>query len=455
MTKDALGNRSVYDIENHQTEYYYSTNSSENPDAKYFYDGDGKRIKKKVGSETTVFVYDAGGKLVAEYTIGVTANPSSQTNYITTDTLGSTRLVTNGAGHVIARHDYLPFGDEIYGLGGRTSAQGFVQPDTTRQRFTGYEHDAETGLDFAQARYYGNGFGRFTGVDPTPESAKPSLPESWNRYTYCLNNPLNLTDPNGLDPSSHWGYQQFQGNDGRKWIQFGYWTGEWKDGVFYDRLGQAWQQWSGGNWYVFSDDSAVTLGTNGKCIEFSLVGVEGVSDEMRASLRATQQAAGITTGANFSDVQLEALKTAMIPEYRKTPEHQWNMFLASMAGGTAGSFAPRFSFSFMTASESAVASQPNRIYSSRVLLRSAEESGPYHNFPQSFDQQIFSQGRRTVTTNFYRDARPLVTSDSILYELPGTINKTNGVFQIGVRPSAVGNTELIWHRFFKPIKGFP
>jgi RHS repeat-associated protein len=198
MTKDALGNRSVYDIENHQTEYYYAANTGENPDAKYYYDGDGRRIKKVVGTETTVFVYDAGGKLAAEYTQGVTANPSPQTNYITTDTLGSPRIVTNGAGQVVARHDYLPFGEEIHGLGGRNSAQGFAQPDTTRHRFTGYEHDAETGLDFAQARYYGNGLGRFTGVDPLLESAKTPVPQSWNRYSYCANNPIKYVDPTGL-----------------------------------------------------------------------------------------------------------------------------------------------------------------------------------------------------------------------------------------------------------------
>jgi RHS repeat-associated protein len=178
-------------------------NSGTIPDATYFYDGDGKRIKKVVGAETTIFVYDVGEKLVAEYTLGVTANPSPQTSYITADTLGST-LVTNGAGQVVARHDYLPFGDEIYGLGGRTTAQGFAQPDTTRQRFTGYELDTETGLDFAQARYYGNGLGRFTGADPSMESMILIVPQSWNRYTYCHNNPINLTDPSGLDPTYLW-----------------------------------------------------------------------------------------------------------------------------------------------------------------------------------------------------------------------------------------------------------
>lgn len=62
---------------------------------------------------------------------------------------------------------------------------------------TGYERDNESGLDFAEARYYNSSHGRFTGVDPLLESAQPTSPQTWNRYVYCLNNPLNLVDPDG------------------------------------------------------------------------------------------------------------------------------------------------------------------------------------------------------------------------------------------------------------------
>lgn len=58
-------------------------------------------------------------------------------------------------------------------------------------------------------------------------------------------------------------------------------------------------------------------------------------------------------------------------------------------------------------------STPNRIFSARVLRRSAEESGPYHNFPSSFDDQIFTQGTRTVTRNFWRTDRQALSNDSI------------------------------------------
>ena len=97
-----------------------------------------------------------------------------------------------------------------------------------------------------------------------------------------------------------------------------------------------------------------------------------------------------------------------------------------------------------------LATQPNRIYSARVLIRSAEESGPFHNFPESFNQQIFDQGTRTVTPNFYNVARPGLGNDAVMYQLPGSVNGANGMFEIAVRPSVSGNTGVIMHRFFNP-----
>jgi RHS repeat-associated protein len=99
------------------------------------------------------------------------------------------------------RHDYLPFGEEIGLIGGRTGLKGFMN-DGTRQKFTGYERDWETGLDYAKARYDASAQGRFLSVDPLLASATKIHPQSFNRYAYCLNNPTNLTDPNGLMPYS-------------------------------------------------------------------------------------------------------------------------------------------------------------------------------------------------------------------------------------------------------------
>jgi RHS repeat-associated protein len=164
----------------------------------YSYDGEGKRVRKVTasGTTTTLFIYDAFGKIVAEYA----TQPSQQsgTKYLTADHLGSPRVVSDAAGNVQARHDYLPFGEEIgEGVGGRTALQGYVS-DTVRQKFTGYERDAETGLDYAQARYYNAAHGRFTSPDPLLASARRASPKTWNRYAYALNNPLRFVDPDGL-----------------------------------------------------------------------------------------------------------------------------------------------------------------------------------------------------------------------------------------------------------------
>src|SRR5207302_8864572 len=63
-------------------------------------------------------------------------------------------------------------------------------------KFTGYERDGETGLDYAFARYYNDRLGRFMSGDPL--GGDPSDPQTLNLYTYVRNNQINLVDPSGL-----------------------------------------------------------------------------------------------------------------------------------------------------------------------------------------------------------------------------------------------------------------
>jgi len=95
----------------------------------------------------------------------------------------------------------MPFGEEIYaGVGARGESLKYSLSglDNIRKRFTGYEKDAETDLDFAEARMYRNQHGRFTTIDPLMASADPVNPQTFNRYAYTGNNPTNVTDPSGL-----------------------------------------------------------------------------------------------------------------------------------------------------------------------------------------------------------------------------------------------------------------
>jgi RHS repeat-associated protein len=111
--------------------------------------------------------------------------------WLVSDHLGTPRIVADQTGSLagIRRHDYLPYGEELAaGVGGRTTAQGYAG-DSVKQKFTGYERDAETALNFAEARYHSDVQGRFTSVDPLQASAKLTDPQSFNRYSYVSNKP--------------------------------------------------------------------------------------------------------------------------------------------------------------------------------------------------------------------------------------------------------------------------
>jgi RHS repeat-associated protein len=172
----------------------------------YFFDGEGKRVKKVVYdpngtgavTEVTVFVYSTG-KLIGEYsTKAPPQNPT--TSYTATDQLGSPRVITNALGQVTSRRDFMPFGEEITpDTSYRTASLTYNTADNVRQKFTGYQKDDETGLDFAEARMYENRHGRFTAVDPLLASGKSADPQTFNRYVYTGNEPIRRVDHDGAE----------------------------------------------------------------------------------------------------------------------------------------------------------------------------------------------------------------------------------------------------------------
>ncbi len=217
-TTDPLLRTFVYDGENKQT----SVSNSGGDIGLYSYDGDGKRIKKIDATGGTLFLYDAAGRLVEEvfnaapvcvegekdctvpgpvttsYVYAgsrlLSTETLSGTMYLTADQLGSPRINTDGSGNVAARHDYLPFGEEI--TSALTAQRSGYFSDSHRKKFTGYERDVETGLDFAEARMHNFSLGRFSSPDLL--GGDSSIPQSLNRYSYVVNNPINFIDPSGL-----------------------------------------------------------------------------------------------------------------------------------------------------------------------------------------------------------------------------------------------------------------
>jgi RHS repeat-associated protein len=81
----------------------------------------------------------------------------------------------------------------------------------TDKKFTGQRLD-QTGLYYYGARYYDAGIGRF--ISPDTIAPNPMNPQSLNRYSYCLNNPLRYKDPTGhwpewLDQTINWAKWQW------------------------------------------------------------------------------------------------------------------------------------------------------------------------------------------------------------------------------------------------------
>lgn len=173
----------------------------------------------------------------------------------------------------------MPFGEDLYaGVGGRTSdtSQRYATTqDDIRQKFTGYQKDKETNLDFAEARMYNNSHARFTAVDPLLASGKSANPQTFNRYIYCSNNPISCVDPTGMD--GVWGYRTYSENGGREYQHF---NSEDEMREFNKSNGTElctqnpgscpdYQVWTGGNWVLWADRTGAQLNDDGTMTRFS------------------------------------------------------------------------------------------------------------------------------------------------------------------------------------------
>jgi RHS repeat-associated protein len=106
------------------------------------------------------------------------------------DPVTKSQRVTDVNGAVTAtKIDLDPWGGET-----RASAHTSTQP----QRYTTYTRD-QNGGDDAQMRRYSGAQQRFSQPDPYDGSYSLADPQSFNRYSYVQNDPVNFTDPSGLE----------------------------------------------------------------------------------------------------------------------------------------------------------------------------------------------------------------------------------------------------------------
>ncbi len=126
------------------------------------------------------------------------------------DHLGTPIQATDRGGIVVWSAQYSAFGQATITTPTATDDKPVI---ASSLRFPGQVEDAETGLYYNWHRYYDPALGRYV----TADSIK--LWGGVNFYAYVGGNPVNLTDPLGLNPGYH-------GDDGT----CGFWC--WFDGIY-------------------------------------------------------------------------------------------------------------------------------------------------------------------------------------------------------------------------------
>ncbi|HKU73659.1 MAG TPA: RHS repeat-associated core domain-containing protein, partial [Pyrinomonadaceae bacterium] len=237
-------------------------------------------------------VPDSWSRVVEIQAFGTSAG-GEKVQWLVPDHLGTPRIILDQTGSLanVKRHDYLPFGEELFaGTGGRTTAQGY-SGDGIRQQFTQKERDNETGLDYFLARYYSSPQGRFILPDPLLSSGKASEPQSWNRYNYCSNNPLNTIDPKGLE----WWYLKGSEHPSPKWFdhdpgtEYERWTNTY-DYVYYDNAARKFAVLDpGSNRYFIAN----TLAQANKLFDTYFASYTGVGSQAEGEFLS-----GLSSGAN-------------------------------------------------------------------------------------------------------------------------------------------------------------
>ncbi len=130
------------------------------------------------------------------------------------DWLGSSWITSLASGTDRRSRDvvYSPFGDIASESG----------TGTADRNFTGQNQDLSGIFYDFPAREYSQGEGRWISPDPAGLAAvDPANPQSWNRYAYVNNSPLNLIDPTGMDPTQQDIVMRLVEKDGCLYLQNG------------------------------------------------------------------------------------------------------------------------------------------------------------------------------------------------------------------------------------------
>ncbi|HLF77761.1 MAG TPA: RHS repeat-associated core domain-containing protein [Dehalococcoidia bacterium] len=162
----------------------------------FIYNGDGLRDSLTFNSVTTTSTWDVATSIpqvlddeTLKYVYGlgrISQVGASATYYYLADGLGSTMALVDSTGTVVNTYDYDVFG----------AVRGSTGSQSNEFKFTGEQADSSTGMEYLRARYYNVDTGQLLSRDPL------SFQSTWSgqKYQFANSDPINFTDPLGLDP---------------------------------------------------------------------------------------------------------------------------------------------------------------------------------------------------------------------------------------------------------------
>ena len=169
----------------------------------YSYGADGVRTQKTVDGVTTEY-YTVGGKLLAEKTgdqvltfyyddqgSPVSVELNGTRYYYHRNLQGDVIGLYIYTGAQVVSYTYDPWGKLLSITDTSGTDIGTINP----LRYRGYYYDTETGFYFLQSRYYDPTVGRFINADGYVSTGQGI--SSYNMFAYCLNDPVNHSDPDG------------------------------------------------------------------------------------------------------------------------------------------------------------------------------------------------------------------------------------------------------------------
>ena len=183
-----------------------STDKFSRPFRKYYSADGSMEIKQTIANGTTPASYEfatyLGGDAYSAPAAIISDGTTQTMFYLHRDNQSSILAVSKDTGEIVEKRLFDPWG-QLIGFEKHGQYIPVEQISTANgifldRGYTGHEHLLGVGLINMNARLYDPKLRRFLQTDN--EAQDPSKAQDYNRYGYCLNNPLKYSDPSGNNP---------------------------------------------------------------------------------------------------------------------------------------------------------------------------------------------------------------------------------------------------------------